>query len=416
MARQINKNLKHLATSFKTGKSGAILEGSSRSGKTFASVDNIILLASRYLPNSKGIITRETLASFKTTLADDFNRRLPEWGLSSPFQESQNVSQFDLLGTKIHLLGTDNPNRFEGAGSDWFYMNEGLDQPNAIFDHLEQRCRKFFWIDYNPKVTSHWIYDKLCNRPDISFCHSTFKDNPFISEPELRKILSYEPWEPGSYEVIDNRIWHNGKEIDEKNTPPAHPVNVKAGTADPYRWMVYGLGLRMAQEGLVFKNINWIDEFPKDVDRYWYGLDFGFTNSPTALCKVACKGNEIYAEVLIYQPTENADILEQLMRAVGVKNENVWADAAAPIMISDLRNKYKFRCFPAKKFPGSIDYGIDLLKRYKLNIVKNLHARKEAENYCYRSIHGIQTNEPIDDHNHFFDSLRYSVQHELRKL
>ena len=65
--------------------SGAILEGSSRSGKTTASVDFKIKVCARNETGATFNIFRETYNSFKTTLYDDLNKRLTAFGAPNPF-------------------------------------------------------------------------------------------------------------------------------------------------------------------------------------------------------------------------------------------------------------------------------------------------------------------------------------------
>jgi phage terminase large subunit len=380
MQRLINPNLTHLVKNYREGKTGAVLEGSSRSGKTFSSIDFIIWLCTNVETDCTINIIRETYNSFKTTLYDDFHRRLPEYGLYSPFHLKE-VPTFKIFGNKINFLGADNPEKFHGAGCDYFFMNEGIDIDKAVFDQLEQRCRKFWWIDYNPKFTEHWIYDNIEPRDDVKFCHTTLFNNPFVSATEKKKILSYEPNEH----------------------------NIKQGTADRYMWDVYGLGTRAAPEGLVFKEITWIDELPETFEKRGYGLDFGFTQDPTALVEGQVEGNNLYLKLHTYQPIDDVNVLYAAIADI-VKDDNIIADSSdshgGVHMGGDLRKK-GLNIFPCKKFSGSIQYGIDCMKRYKLHIVRNPHARKEAENYKYKEINGIKLNVPIDKHNHFWDAARY---------
>ena len=193
---RFNPNLIFLEKRRNDGTRGAVLSGSSRSGKTFSGIDELILI-DHSDPGSEIILLRETYNSFKTTLYSDFNRRLPQWEISSPFEGRNELSTFWLPNrSKVSLMGADNLAKFHGAGSDYFFVNEALDIPQSVFDQLEQRCRKFWWMDFNPKVTDHWIYDKICNRPDVRVFNSTFHDNPFITQMELNKILSYDPSNP----------------------------------------------------------------------------------------------------------------------------------------------------------------------------------------------------------------------------
>lgn len=152
MGRVVNPNLTYLHKSYlKDKKSGALLEGSSRSAKTWSSIDFIVYICSKISESDTINIIKETYNSFKTTLYDDFNRRLPMYGISSPFADRQEVKQFKLFGNKINLLGAENESVFSGNSCDWAYFNEMLDISKNVFDDTEQRCRKFWWGDYNPK-------------------------------------------------------------------------------------------------------------------------------------------------------------------------------------------------------------------------------------------------------------------------
>jgi PBSX family phage terminase large subunit len=243
----INPNLKHLVKSYNEGKRGAVLEGSSRSGKTWSSVDFIIFEASKPGVRHTFNIVKETYNSFKTTIYEDFNRRLPDFGIQSPFESAKEVSSFFLFGSKINLMGADKSSTKHGVGSDFTWINESLDVGKPVFDQLEMRCRRFWWMDYNPKVTDHYVYNQVCNRDDVAFLKTTFLDNPFISKTEKDKILGYEDT----------------------------PRNRANGTVDTYMWDVYGMGKRAARIGLIFPNITWIDRFPENVDHVVYGMDFG---------------------------------------------------------------------------------------------------------------------------------------------
>jgi hypothetical protein len=88
------------------------------------------------------------------------------YGLASPFADKKEVSSFSLFGNRINLLGADNAAKFHGAGCDVFWINEALDVSQDIFDQSEMRCRKFWFMDYNPKVTDHWIFERVEPRDD----------------------------------------------------------------------------------------------------------------------------------------------------------------------------------------------------------------------------------------------------------
>jgi len=330
-------------------------------------------------------ILKETCNSFKTTLYEDFNRRLPMLGIRSPFENRQEVSQFKICGSTIHLLGADTETKFHGSACDYFWLNEWLDIPQPVVDQTEMRCRKFFWGDYNPKASDHYVYSKFCSRKDLAFLKTTFLDNPFISANEKRKILSYEPT----------------------------PFNIQQGTADDYLWNVYGLGLRSAPEGLIFQHVTWTTDFPTNIEKIYYGSDIGKTNSPSTVVKVGVNGDKLYLQKLAYEPTPSPNEYIPLVRACTTNGSIVWADSAEPGYISDAR-RAGLKVLGVKKFPGSIEYGISLLKKFKIHIVDCPEFRKEQSNYKYRMINGIKLDQPIDEFNHLWDAARYAVMSNLR--
>lgn len=383
--RKINKNFKFLVQREKDPNiRGVILEGSSRSGKTISSVDFTHYIGARIGSGFTINCIKETYNSFKTTLYDDFNKRMIDFGVDSPFEKSKEVVTFNMLGNKINLLGADKESKFLGASCDFLYFNEMLDIPKGIFDQSEMRCRRFWWGDYNPKVTEHYVYENIIPRDDVSFLHSTWRDNPFISDTERNKILSYE-------DTPDNR---------------------RQGTVDLYKWKVYGLGIRAAMEGLIFPDVIYINEFPDDCDEVVYGLDFG-TNDPACLVKVGIKGKNLYAEKLLYLPIHNNDDYCQYLDVLLPEECVVWADSAKPDIISYLKAR-GFPVYGAFKPRGSVNFGIGLLKRYNIHLVRDKDVRKEQENYKWKEIQGIRLNEPDDKWNHFWDAFRYAVYMQFR--
>jgi PBSX family phage terminase large subunit len=426
MSRFINKNLKFLTSSLKAqrydqevlvdGFRGVVLEGSSRSGKTISSVDMIILICSRYEVSCTINVVKETYNEFKTTLYDDFKKRLDDFGLDNPFHRSKEIQSFKILGNKINFLGADKLTKFHGVSCDYLYINEALPIKKEIFDQLEMRCRKFWWMDYNPSLTSHWIFDAVIPRYDVGYCHTTFRDNPFISVQEKNKILSYEPWKPGSYEVVNNEVLYQGNILGGTNKPPPHPYNNES-TADEFMWKVYGLGLRGAMEGLIFKHITPIDEFPDLA--HTFGLDFGFMADPTAFVKHAEDKENIYLELLLYQPTETPEEIDEYFQAIGLDRKSIiTADSSDRFvseskgvieMVASLR-RMRWNVHKVRK-TKNVMFWLNSMKQKKIHIVKNhlYHfAKKEQENYRLKEVNGIRINQPVDEYNHFWDSGRYS--------
>lgn len=407
-----------------TGFRGCVLEGSSRSGKTWGGIDLIIFICLLLEKCCTINIYRETYNEFKTTLYDDFKRRLDDFGLDNPFHRSKEVKSFKIGQNTIHFLGDGK----HGGGCDYAFYNEGMFINKEVFDQSEMRCRKFWWIDYNPSLTAHWIFDSVIPRPDVGFIRTTFKDNPFISTQEKAKIMGYEPWLPGSYVVTpEGDLKYKGQLITEKHQPPPHPRNVKNGTADEFMWKVYGLGLRGAMKGVIFPNVEWIKEFP-DMG-HTFANDFGFTNDPNALVRYAEDEKNIWAEILCYESIETPEELDELYRVLGIEKaqESEGGDLEGGDLITcDSSDKYSSENkgtiemvkglrklgWQAKKVrkTKSVLFWLLSMKTKKIHIVINRHykaAKREQENYRWKEVQGIQINQPVDEFNHIWDAIRY---------
>jgi PBSX family phage terminase large subunit len=375
--RLINKNLRALKYAHDHGMRGVIMEGSSRSGKTISSVDFEIYLASKSKKNLVINNIRETYNSFKTTLFDDFHKRLTDFDIRSPFL-AKDVTTFKLMGHKVNFIGADKIGKVHGMGSDYFYINEaleGIDKP--FFDQMEQRCRLMWFMDYNPSASDHWIFD-LEKRSDVIFLKSTFLDNPYIPINQKIKILSYDP---------------------------GNPVNVANGTADDYMWKVYGLGERASPEGLIYPSVTWIDALPEDYESEFYGTDWGYTIDPTAIVKIRLSGRNLYAKLLTYTPIESDDDCTEVIKKIdpiGIYH----ADSENLVRIATIR-RADINIVPAMN--KKIKFGISQVKNFKIHIVRDPDAKKEVNNYKWRSINGIQLNEPVDKYNHMWDAIRYGI-------
>lgn len=261
------------------GRRGVVLEGSSRSGKTFS----VILFLIKLCKDSDKPLTinvvRETYNGHKITLYKDFDAIYTMLGIEdNPFRVLKDIAQVTINKSKIYFLGADNAASAMGNKSDIVYINEAIDVTFEFYKEMVRR-NKFFILDYNPRFTEHWIYSSVIPRSDVGFLRTTFLDNPHVDIQSKNEILRLEPFEPNSYEIVGQKeLWYNGAPISDENQPPPHPINVKEGTANVMEWMIMGLGLRGAMRGVIFTNVREIDkdEIPYDLG-YSYGLDFGFT-------------------------------------------------------------------------------------------------------------------------------------------
>jgi len=359
-------------------------EGGSRSAKTWDTFHLLVWICDNNRNNPFDIyVLRDTLINCRDFTLKEFIDCLKVIGI---FQPSNMVYYpkpvYVLFGHKIMFRGLDEKEDAEGYPSDILFFNEVLEMSQSNVMSLIMRCRKMVVMDNNPKYTDHWVFD-MQKRPDTIFTKTTYKNNIHLQQSVIQEIESYNP------------------DI---------PDNVTNGTADKYRWKVYGLGERCNREGLVFPNVTWIDKFPDDVEHIAYGMDFG-TAAPTVVTKGGMKLTEnkpnLYLQLLHYAPCANSDEVNEILDILKIP-KHIWSDTdmMGRGWIADLEAKGK-PIFPTRKFSGSRDYWITTIQRFNIHIVKNIDARKEQENFCYRVVDGKQLSETIKAYDHFWSSAGY---------
>lgn len=372
----------------KQEKQGFILEGGSGAAKTWDIIQFIIYYCDvNYGKHKDILITRNINADLQKTVLKDFVKILLKYGIYNERNHYKSHPQhYELYGNVIYFSGMDAMGS-HGERHDVIWVNEILEADQLAFQQLNQRCNEAFIGDYNPSYTEHWVYNTLCSRPDTKFFKTTLLDNPFLPQGQREEILAYEPT----------------------------AENIKNGTADDYMWKVYGLGMRTAAKGLIFQHVTYIDKFPEDVP-YCFGLDFGFTNDCSALTKIGLKGNNLYIELLVYEPIDNApamsDVLLSLKEKGLFQGKQITADCSDKYNDTEMVRELKNLGHNIKKVNKGkgIIWRIGLLKKHKIHIVLNEHgnnAKREQENYKWREINGICVNEPIDKFNHMWDSAGY---------
>nr|WP_195580453.1 PBSX family phage terminase large subunit [Bacteroides ovatus] len=362
-----------------------VFEGGSRSSKTYSLIQFFIVYAiSNWQRPNRIVIARKKGTWLSSTVWTDFKNILLEIGLYNVCRINNTLKTIQMYSTSFEFVGLDDVQRLHGLTTDIFWINEAMEASKDDFDQLEQRCARFSVLDYNPSAEEHWIYENVCPREDCFFDHSTMLDNPFIPANMRRKIESYEPTE----------------------------YNYSQGTADKRKWLIYGLGKRAKIEGLIFENYTVIKEIPIWVKRRWYGLDFGYTNDPTACSENGFLDNAIYIDEKFYRTNMlSSDIIKEFKR---MPKLNIWSESADPRLIAEIYNA-GFNIRPVNKYHGSVEAGIDFMKSKKIYITEgSINAKKELDNYTYQQDkNGKWLNIPVDDFNHIIDEVRYCCMMEL---
>lgn len=175
-------------------------------------------------------------------------------------------------------------------------------------------------------------------------------------------------------------------------------------------------------EALIFPDWQMCDTFPDDCKYVVYGLDFGFTNDPTALIKIGITNDRVYLDEIIYEHgLSNRDIAQiALARGVSI-NDLIVADSAEPKSIDDLKRGYReagipgLNVKPAQKGPGSVNVRIDYFKRYRVFYTKrsrNLHREKNSYQWIMNG--NVATNKPQPGNDHGMDAAGYGIEYAVR--
>lgn len=392
-------------------------EGGSRSSKTWDTFHFIYTFCDHNRNKGNDIyILRDTLTNCRDYTFKDFKKCMSVIGANLSYQSEGQKPYVNVFGNHVYFRGLDTEDNSEAYPSDIVFVNEGLETEKNQVAGLKMRCRKLMILDWNPKFTEHWCFD-LEGQDNVFFTRTNYKNNKHLQKSIIKEIEGYEPWEPGSYYIENHVVMYQGKEVTEKNQPPPHIENVRKGTADEFRWKVYGLGLRGAMKGIIFPSVRWIDSFP-DI-AYIYANDFGFTADPNVLGRYGETETDIYIEPLTYEPIETPETLAEVLVKFGVEmhlpiacdssDKYTGENKGTVEMVRGLWDLGYREAFKISK-TKSVIFWILSMKNKKINIVKNhlyKHAKKEQENYRFKEINGIMINQPEDKFNHIWDMARY---------
>jgi len=375
MEIQTNKIFNHLNNS---NKRITIEQGGTRSGKTY----NILMwLIFGYALNNTGktiTICRKTYPSLRASSMRDFFDILKQYDMYSEADHNKSNSEYRLEGNLFEFISLDQPQKVRGRKRDVLYINEANELYFEDWQQLIFRTTEKAILDYNPSDEFHFIYDKIKPRDDVDFYITTYQDNPFLSKEITNEI---------------ERL----KNVDENY------------------WKIYGLGQIGSSQALIFR-INECDAIPTDAKFLSYGMDFGFTNDPTTLVAIYQQGDNIYLKELIFQTgLTNRDINDKL-KEHKIERKELFADSAEPKSIEELY-RMGWNIKPATKGQGSVNIGIDMMKRYQLHVTKDsVNMIKEFRNYKWQEDkNGNILNVPVDMFNHTIDAVRYGLYDKLAR-
>ncbi len=354
--------------------------GGTRSGKTFA----MLQMLSMVVPNDKRAtvnsvvsetgphLSRGAIRDFKEIMAEDGRWNDDAWNSTHSIYTFPN-------GAILEFFSADQPGKVHGPARDRLFINEANNVPFEVARQLIVRTRGLVAWDYNP-VHAFWAHEHYQQRENCISIHSTYRDNAFLTPEQVAEIESYR----------NDAAW----------------------------WRVYGEGLVGMLDGAIY-DFEQVDGIPEGRSfSEVYGLDFGFTNDPTAVVHIyADTGRrELWVDEVCYRTRmRNADIAEALKQAgVPLRTVPIYADCAEPKSIADIAEA-GFNIKPCTKDAPvrseKMKFQIDFVKSWKLYVTKSsVNVIKELRNYVWaKDKDGNSLNVPIDKFNHALDAMRYAV-------
>lgn len=379
MKLQTTRVFSEIETARRNGYTTVSEQGSSRSAKTYNTVIWIVCQCLS-VPRTTVSICRSTLPSLKGSVLRDFIEVLQRIGEYSDkcYNKTDLIYTFQ-NGSWVEFFSCDNETKLRGRKRKILFVNEANELKYLEWQQLQLRTTQFSIIDYNPSFSDeHWICD-VNKDPRTYHFISTYKDNPFLEQKVIDEIES----------------------LKRKNFS---------------LWQIYGLGLQAQVEGLVFRNVEVVERITETCysRRRFIGMDFGYTNDPTAIVDVLIEEETktIYIDEICYRTSMlTSDIIAELKPQGQVK---IVSESADPRLVQEIY-RAGINIHSVVKYHGSIEAGITKMQEYKLVITKrSTNVIKEFRNYTYQQDkEGKWLNTPIDVWNHAIDAIRYVVMSEL---
>lgn len=349
--------------------------GGTRSGKTYAILQWIIV---QCLQSKQEVtIVRKTIPSLKRTVMLDFKNIMQALGIynESEFNITDRIHTF-FNDSTIQFVSTDNSEKLRGLKSSILWLEEANEIDSESYFQLQIRTTGPIILSYNPTVSPyHW----LRQMEDCSRYFTSYKNNPYLEKSVVKAI----------------------EDLQRTN---------------PKAWKTYGLGEYTTNEKAVFQ-FNSVEWIPDEAEFIAYGLDYGYSNDPSCLVSVWRYDSEIYLLEHFYETGLTTSDLDNKLKGVVQGRQEIWADSAEP-RLNDELYKLGWNVRPVTKGKDSINFGIQVMQNYKINIPKACQ-NLTNEFYSYEwatDRFGAQLDKPVDYMNHGIDATRYVFMSRLSNV
>ena len=356
--------------------------GGTRSGKTYSTLQFLHILIPK--ADKAGDITSvvsETLPHLKRGAIRDFESII---GHSLKDDSHWNATDFVYTydnGAKLEFFSAESSAKVLGPARKRLFVNEANHIDYETFRQLAVRTTGIIFIDYNPAAT-FWAMEKVEVKDNCITIVTTYKDNEFLSPEQVAEIE------------------------DNKN--------------DERWWKVYGEGKVGTLEGVIY-DFTQTDALPTGDEASslveCYGLDFGFTNDPTAIVRILAdtRRKHLYVQEVCYKRRMTNPMIAEHLKSAGLNNRvEVFADCAEPKSIAEITQaglniKACDKDAPVKS--DKLKFQLNWMQGWKLFVTKDsLNLIEELRNYTWaKDKDGNPLNIPIDKFNHLLDALRYGV-------
>lgn len=377
-----------------------VVKGSRASKKSTTTALNMIYRIMTY-PNSNGLVIRKVFRTIKDSCFSQLKWAIHRLKVDKYWKATNSPLELTYLptGQKILFRGLDDPLKVTSVAVDkgslcFLWIEEAYEiMSEDDFNMLDESIRgqvpdglfKQITLTLNPWNDRHWIKKRFFDAEDkdILAITTNYKCNEWLDESDLK--------------VFETMKTHN-----------------------PKRYRVAGLGEWGVVDGLVYENVR-EDRFNKeDVIKNnpdikpVFGLDFGYTNDPTALfCGLLDLENyKIYVFDELYEKgLSNKNIYKEIEK-MGYRKEKIIADSAEPKSIDELKDLGLYRISPAKKGKDSLLNGVQFIQNFEIIVhPRCVNFMTEITNYQWaKDKFNKAINEPIDDFNHLQDAMRYAVE------
>lgn len=426
MDLQVTNTFRKTAKVFYDDKYRQIISmGGSRSSKSYSILQMLMLeMITTKIKNFKITVWRDTKVTCRQTVLEDFkNIIMFDHNIYKKFKHNKLSGTFTYLptGARIIFEGADNIGKVLGGAQHISFFNEVTQFSKEVYLQITQRTSGKVICDYNPSK-DFWL-EKYRHDEKTVFIHSDFRDNCFCPENIVDQLLSYEPWEPGSYEVKNSNVYYKNEPISEINKPPVNERNLRKGTADEYMWLVYGLGIGAEKPNRIYRG--WKKILRKDFDDLpyepYFGADFGAKN-PTAFAEVKYDGDKtFYICKRFYEPlTDISKSLNNIIKTnipqIKIGHTLIVGDSAKQGYIDILRNGGHL-AVGAKKGNNSVSPGITKVQSVEIYYVDDEDLQNEYSTYSWKvDRYEKATDEPDKKDDHLMDAIRYIITYLIDYL